>query len=468
MERTRFSISGGLDAAALDRIRDDAFVLLESVGVILEEPECLNELKRHRGIRVDGNLVYYSRSLIEDFISRARRHNDEYMLNVPGRAEPLVRPPFLCMRVWDLAANAARPATSGDLRRAVKLLDSYGAEGIPPVHPQEIPSAFRQAVTAAVAYENSRNIGSYMQAASVAEAEILCQMGVAAGRKGPHVSLQIVHSPLKLDAHSLRMLLDMKRSNRTPQGVTAGGGAMPLAGAAAPLLLPGLLAQGLAEALAAFGTPWLLNEGVSGYLSVFPGTFDMRYAGYSMASAESILYWLAVRQLLERLLGQTIGGDFACTAKDCDAQAGAQKMAAILTSALSGATTFANVGMTPTDEVFHFEGAVIDMEILGYAWRVARGLAWESAATSGIVREGRGAGTFLMHPTTMRFRDELWAPRVFTGDTLGQWIAQGSPSLADRAVRIAEERIAAHDYCAAPDVRRELDRLVKRAEAVLG
>jgi trimethylamine:corrinoid methyltransferase-like protein len=371
------------------------------------------------------------------------------------------------MGVWDRAANSARPAGVDDLRRAVKLLDSYGAEGISPVHPQEVPPELRQVVTAKVSYEHSRNIGSYMQATSIAEAECLCRMGAAAGRKGPHISLQIVHSPMKLDAHSLRLILDMKRAGRTPAGITAGGGAMPLAGAAAPLLLPGLLAQGLAEALAAYGTPGLLNDAVSGYLSVFPGTFDMRYTGYSMGSAESVLYWLAVRQMLDRVFGWTIGGDFACTAKAYDAQAGAQKMAAILTSVLSGATTFANVGMTPTDEVFHFGGAVIDMEILNYAWRVGRGLAWESVPTSDTVREGRGAGTFLLHPTTMRFRDEIWDPRVFTNDSLGQWLAQGSPSVVDKASRVAEDRIAAHEYSAPADVRRELDRLLDTAKTSL-
>ena len=464
MDRITYGISGGLDAKAIDMISDDAFELLESAGVEVDDEEVRADLSRRKGIRVEGNLVFYAHSLVEDFIGQVRKQNTEYMLNVPGREEPLVRPPFLCMRVWDLGKNAARPATVEDLRDAAKLLDTYGVEGISPVHPQEVPPALRQAVTAKVSYENSRAIGSYMSATGMREAEILSELGEAAGREGPHVCLQIMHSPLRLDANSLRLLLEMKRAKRTPKGVAAGAGAMPLAGAAAPLLLPGLLAQGLAEAVAAYGTARLVNENILGYCSIFPGTFDMHYSGFSMAAPEQLLYWVAVRRIFERIFGQTMGGDFACTGKTYDAQTGAEKMAAILASVLSGATTFANVGMTPTDEVFHFEGAVIDMEILAYAWRTRKGLGWEDTPTSEIVREGRAEKTFLMHPTTMRFREEVWAPEVFTREGLNQWLADGSPSVTAKAAKVAEKRIAEHSYRPERGVQRDLDRLMETAE----
>jgi trimethylamine:corrinoid methyltransferase-like protein len=239
---------------------------------------------------------------------------------------------------------------------------------------------------------------------------------------------------------------------------------MPLAGAAAPLLLPGLLAQGLAEAVSAYGTAKLLNDKVGAYSSIFPATFDMRYSGLSMASPEAVQYWLAIRQLWKEVFGQDMGGDLACTAKTYDAQAGAQKMAAILTAVLSGATTFVSPGMTPTDEAFHFEGVVIDMEILAYALRVGKGLAWEKTATSDIVREGRKETTFLVHPTTMRFREEVWDPLVFTNETLAQWESEGSPSVVQRAARVARKRIDQHSYRPDKSVQKDLDRVMRIAE----
>jgi len=467
MERVRCGISGGLSVSQIEKIREDAFELLESVGIRVEDEEVARELARHKGVRVEGDAVFYSAQVVEEFIRQVRQQNDEYMLNVPGRAEPLVRPPFLCMRVWDADAGAPRAATVKDLARAAALLDTYGVEGVPPVHPQDVSVALRQVITAKTSYEHSRGIGSYMQATSIREAEILSLLGEAAGSKGPHVCIQIPHSPMKLDGKALRLVLEMKRAKRTPKGVTLGGGAMPLAGAAAPLLMPGLLAQGLAEALAGYGTPKLLNEGVRGYCSVFPGTFDMRYSGLSMASAEQVIYWVAVRQMFEHVFGQVLGGDFACTGKAYDAQAGAQKMAAILTSVLSGATTFANAGMTPTDEVFHFGGAVIDMEILAYAWRAGKGLAWEETATREIVAEGCREKTFFLHPTTMRFREEIWDPAVFTNESLAQWTSEGARGVVERAEGIARKRIEANEYRPEKDVQRELDRILEAAEREL-
>ncbi|MHC4714567.1 MAG: trimethylamine methyltransferase family protein [Planctomycetota bacterium] len=468
MNRITYGITGGLTREAIEKIRADVFALLESVGVGVESAEVLGELARHKGVRVEGEKVFYSPALVERFIEQVRAENTEYMLNQPaeegkGATVPLIRPPFLCMRVWDLQKNAAVKATTDDLTRAARLLDSYGAAGVPPVHPQEVPNHLRQVATAKISYENSRGIGSFLQAESLREAEILCNMAAAAGRREPAVALQIVHSPLRLDANALDLILEMKRSDRTPEGVTAGGGAMPLAGAVSPLLAPGWFAQGYAEALAAYGTPKLLNEKIHGYCGMFPGTFDMRQAGISMATPEAILGWLAVRQLQEHFFGQAMGGDFACTGKTYDAQAAAEKTAAVLTAVLSGATTFANAGMTPTDEVFHFEGVVIDMEILGYAWRLRRGIGWEQTPTAEIVAEGERDGTFLMHPTTMRFRQEIWEPAIFTRESYDHWLAEGSPSVLERAAAEAERRIAENEYCPDADVRKELDRLMETA-----
>lgn len=464
MERTRFAIKGGFGKSELNRIRDDAMELLESVGVIIENEEVLAELARRKSLRVDGETVYYAPSLVDEFIKWVRADNADYMLNVPGRKEPLVRPPFLCLRVWDIETRTAREATVKDLARAARLLDCYDAEGVPPIHAQDAPPALRQIVTAKTSYENSRGIGSYMQAGSVREAELLSQLGQAAGREGPHCVLQIPHSPLRLDSNSLGMILEMAREGTTPEGLAVGGGAMPLAGAVAPLLAPGFFAQGIAEALAAYGTGKLLNEDVRGYCSMFPGTFDMRHSGLSMGSAEAVLFSLAIRQLHEHFFAATTGGDFGCMGKEYDAQAGAEKTAAVLAAVLSGARTFANAGMTPMDEVFHYEGVVIDMEILDYAWRVGRGLGWEETPTAEIVAEGRRDGTFLMHPSTMRFREELWDPRLFTHEGFDAWTAAGGVELVERAAKIAEEKISQNDYKPDGDVRKELDRILEIAE----
>ena len=70
----------------------------------------------------------------------------------------------------------------------------------------------------------------------------------------------------------------------------------------------------------------------------------MRHMRLSMASPEAVMYWLAIRQVSSQVFGRTPGGDFACMGKDYDAQAAAEKSAAIVTAVLSGATTFINAG----------------------------------------------------------------------------------------------------------------------------
>lgn len=467
MERITYRLRGGVNAAVVAKVREDCLELLESVGVGIESGEVLDELSRREGIRVDGGRVFFTPRVVEDIIRAVREDNADYMLNIPCRKAPLVRPPFLCLRVWDEGAASPRKAACDDLALAARLLDSYGADGVPPVHPADVEPHMRQLVTARISYENSRGIGSYLQADSADEVRALCELGRAAGREGPHCALQIPHSPLRLDGRSLEMVLEMRRSGSTPEGVAVGGGAMPLAGAVAPLLAPGFFAQGFAEALAAYGTAKLLNENVRGYCSMYQATFDMRHSGFAMATPEAVLMSMAIRELHKEFFGQTIGGDFGCMGKTYDAQAGAEKTAAILTAVLSGATTFANPGMTPMDDCFHLGGAVIDMEILGYAWRVARGLAWEQTPTLDIVKESQREGTFLVHPTTMRFREEVWEPGVFTREPFDSWLAAGGEGLVERAAGVARERIEANDYSPEADVRKELDRIMALAEKKL-
>ncbi|MCD6404636.1 MAG: trimethylamine methyltransferase family protein, partial [Planctomycetes bacterium] len=99
-----------------------------------------------------------------------------------------------------------------------------------------------------------------------------------------------------------------------------------------------------------------------------------------------------------------------------------------------------------------------------YAWRIGRGLGWEDTPTGDIVSEGRRDGTFLMHPSTMRFREEIWDPGLFTHEGFNQWTAQGAAGLIEKAAATAEERIEANTYRPDGDVRKALDRILAIAE----
>jgi len=93
------------------------------------------------------------------------------------------------------------------------------------------------AVKASLPELASEKAGKFMKKYGLNEEQAVAirDMYLAAGRTGTAVAFQMVHSPLRLDAQFLDIILRLRRSANGLRAVTAGGGAMPLPGIAAPL-----------------------------------------------------------------------------------------------------------------------------------------------------------------------------------------------------------------------------------------
>jgi trimethylamine--corrinoid protein Co-methyltransferase len=121
------------------------------------------------------------------------------------------------------------------------------------------------------------------------------------------------------------------------------------------------------------------------------------------------------------------------------------------------------------DEVYSYEQLVIDAEIIEYARRVVKGFPFDKAsADTKPVKDAGIGGQFLDHPTTVdAFRHEYWFPELFEHPMLATWQAAGARSVVARAGEIARRRIAEYDYAPDRDVRKEIAKIYRSAEAHL-
>jgi trimethylamine--corrinoid protein Co-methyltransferase len=105
---------------------------------------------------------------------------------------------------------------------------------------------------------------------------------------------------------------------------------------------------------------------------------------------------------------------------------------------MSGADMIINLGMLATGLTVSYEQLVIDDEILGYIYRMARGIEVnpETVGTELIKRVGPTA-SFLKEGHTLRnLKPEHWMPSVSCRSTHARWSQRGRKDI----VRVAREK----------------------------
>lgn len=465
MSNRKYILAGGLTSDDLNKIYQDALGLLETVGVEIDHCGLLSFLSEKSGVKINGKRVYLEPALVEKYRLIIQKENREYQQNKAGVDSFSMVPSFFCLNVLNMDNKDIRRATLNDLRNAVKLCDYYKMEGVIPVHPHDVSADLRQIASLKVALENSAGIGGWMptHTDSYNENEIACifEMNSIMGRKPPYIALEIPISPMKIDVAALNIMLRIQKCNKKwLKGLAVGGGAIPMPGVTAPIVVLPALTQGLAEALAAAIIPKLIDDDVSVYCSFGMLPFDMKYMSSVGGSPEALLLRLMARQVQQFALGYIHGGDFSCMGKMPDAQTAAEKTANILMDALQGANLFSSAGSLSLDEVFSFEQLVIDREILNYVERVKKGIQIENEYTGDIISEGiLNNGSYLDHQSTMNYRGFFWMPSLFTHSNLGQWRNEGMMNIIDNAGDIARKTLAEHHFTIASDQQHELDKI---------
>jgi trimethylamine--corrinoid protein Co-methyltransferase len=413
-------------------------------------------------VEIAGDQVCFKAPIVEQALARRQLPalGDQPLAMVSGA---------YASQVLDMETGKVRPSTLQDLVELTRLADSLGMVGSAPVYPLDVPCTELQEIAMyKVSWENSpiraSGIHEMQPKSTPLVADYVYEMSQVAG-KFFSVGLWLISPFLTLD-DGLEVIAHFA-DRQVPMWVAA----MPIAGATAPIFLPGAYLQCMAELLAGLTLIHLINP--DGSIYFYPKdamrvyTFDMRDSSFVFGSPEDILAGL-FQMAVNEFYGQpTVAKSFLTHAEEPDAQAAAEKAAHTMIAASAGARIFSGFGLLSVDEYYSGEQAVVDYEISQYVQRFCQGCETISEETLAVeaIKEVAAGGNFLEHESTLKhFRQAVWYPSLFKHHMYSTWQEAGAPSIRVRAREMARQRIADHRYQLPPEVQRELNRIYAHAE----
>jgi trimethylamine:corrinoid methyltransferase-like protein len=464
-----YNLSGGLSSSQLEQVRELVKSILLEIGVEIDHDEIRAFLGRQPGVKVQGKRVCYSGERVEQALLQQGKQNGDYVWQWPGEPDWTMRPAYMCLNVYDALTGQIRRSRLADVPVAAQLCDSYDMAGTCPVHAQDVPAPLRQITLAKACIQNSRAVGKWMTVDNLNEIRCITEMAELAGRKGPHVILQITISPLRLNVEYLDIIWKLRGSPDFTPGVTIGGGAIPMLGATGPLGLPAAWAQAAAECIGSYITTKLIDPRVDAHacFQVFP--FDMGTMAFIMGSPEGALSRLVGKQIQQFLFGRRFASSFGSLGMPLDPQSTAERASNVLLEALAGSRVFYDAGMSPMDDMFSNEQIVVDHEIMQWVRRFIQGLPFnpDNAAALAAIREGLAEGTFLTQDWSLGHREFYWRPELFRGTTLSAFMAGDGKTFAQRARDTVSARLASHHFTLGDDVNAGIERVYQKTVSKL-
>ena len=247
------------------------------------------------------------------------------------------------------------------------------------------------------------------------------------------------NSPLQLDIPMSQGILDFAAAGQllviTP---------FTLAGAMAPVTIPGALTQAHAEALAGITLAQIVRAGAPVVYGSFTSNVDMRSGAPAFGTPEYVKANFGAGQLARRL-GIPWRSSNANASNIADAQA-AYESEMSLWGALMGGCNFLihGAGWLEGGLTASLEKFILDIEMLQMFAELFQPVAFsEDEMAFEDIREVGPGGHFFAAPHTMsRYQSAFYAPLVSDWRNFGQWTEDGSKTATERANLIWKRTLA--------------------------
>ncbi len=473
--RPRFSL---LEPELITRILDEAYVLLEKLGVEVHNPELLDLLAGH-GCAVDRPTMRCrpGRQLVERALATVPRSFKLY--DTPGNethdfapGNTYFTPGSAALNILDYDTGRMRRPDTRDFVRLCRLvagLEHIAAQStafIPSDVPAGISDSYRlylclahgekPVVTGAFRIE-SFEVMRDLQLAVRGSARALADKPLCVFSCCPT-------SPLKWSDVTSQNTVDCARA-----GIPVEFIAMPLSGFMAPVTLVGTLIQHTAETLSGILISQLAAPGAPVLYGGSPAQFDYRFETTPMGAVETMMVDCAYAEIGRALGVPTQAYIGLSDAKLLDAQAGFETATGLYLAVLAGINQVSGPGMLDFESGQSLEKLVLDNELCGSALRLGRGIEpREDFPSLGHFEELLRDKHLLIARHT---RKHLRAEHFFPGPAIDRanrprWEADGGRDLLRRAHDEVERLVAkAQSSRLAEETKRELTRLMT-AEAV--
>lgn len=242
---------------------------------------------------------------------------------------------------------------------------------------------------------------------------------------------------------------------------------MPLTGFVAPGTLVGTLVQHTAELLSGLVLSQSAAPGAPVLWGGSPAIFDYRFESTPVGAVESQMIACAFAAVGRHLGVPTQAYVSLSDSRELDAQAGLETATGAVLAGLAGINSISGAGMLAFENAFSLEKLAVDDEICASVKRLLDGISIREGdfpARPHFEEMGREGHLLISEHTRRWFGEEV----RFPGEVIDRCKeppdpGASAPALPERARRRVEALAAGGGEPAAPDLRRELERIMARA-----
>lgn len=448
------SLTEPFSADQVQTIHNQALRVLEELGIRVLLPEG-RALFKHAGARVDEDslMVYIGREIVEAALASAPKSFT--LRGAPGADRDLpfgggslvFGPGAGCPNASDLE-RGRRPGTLSDFIELTKLTQSFDVLGlnVPIVEPQDVPLKLRHYATLRAQLELSDK-PPFIFARGRAQVEqgfeaIRLARGLSQEAFESDVWVTTVinsNSPRQLDIPMTQGLIDYARYNQvsimTP---------FCLAGAMAPITIPGALLLSHAEALAGIALTQIVRPGAPVVYGAFSSNVHMKSGAPVFGTPEHIKTNFGAGQLA-RLTGLPWRSGGGTAAAWPDVQADYETQMSVWGSVLAGANlVYHAAGWLEGGLTLSYEKLITDLELLQTFAELAQPVTFDSdeLGFDAIASVQPGGHFFAAEHTMQRYASQFYEPLVSDWSNFGQWQEGGAVQATQRAHQIWKQKLA--------------------------
>jgi trimethylamine--corrinoid protein Co-methyltransferase len=433
-----------LNGDFIEKIIEEAYLILENTGIFVENDEALNLLS-NAGMRIDNahQRVFLEPDLVKDCLSTTpgtiklydRTGKVEFLV---GEDEVHFNPGSAATTLLDNETQTQRTATTEDLIKFVRLTDCleslhFQSTGLISGDIEGIVSdsyrlyiglqySSKPIVTGTFRVEGFKPMFDMLMAVRGSK-EALADKPLAIFDACPS-------PPLKWSNLTTQSLIDCARAGIPSELISMG-----MTGATSPVTLAGTLVQHVAENLCGLVICQLAKKGAPVIFGGSPSSFDMRKGTTPMGAIETMMIDSAYTQIAKYLNLPTHAYMGLSDAKINDSQAGLETGIGAILAALSGINVISGPGMLNFESCQSLEKLVIDNEISRMAYRLIQGISMrEIPLIQDLFEKFTQDTEFLTKDHTRKwYLKEHTYPLVIDRDTYDSWVALGKKSLDTRA-----------------------------------
>lgn len=434
-------------------MHEGALRVLEELGirVLLDEAR---RIFREAGALVDedSQMVRIGRDLVEAALSTAPRSIRLRAAN-PAREQDYQLGSMLfmagagCPNAYD-RERGRRPGSLESYLETLRLQQSFDVIHMhgPSVEPQDVPVHLRHYAMMRGQLENcDKPLFVYARGRRQVEESfemirLARQLDEDAFRDGVWATTVInSNSPRQLDISMSRGIIDFARAGQmsiiTP---------FCLAGAMAPVTVPGALMLQHAEALAGITLAQLARPGAPVSYGGFLSNVDMKSGSPAFGTPEHVRACIGSGQLA-RHIGMPWRSATGAASNTADAQGASETVMALWGAVLGGATvTVHAAGWLEGGLSLGYEKFILDIEALQIIAELARTDPADDAALGfdAIAEVSPGGHFFATAHTMERYKTAFYRPLVADLSNNGAWVEAGSQTADQRATAIWKEVLA--------------------------